>query len=67
MLFGSYLLSSRGSRLRVSTVQYSAVQTKYPTEKQLHRGKPWGQPTKARYNPAGSGRMKPGEVALGSV
>ena len=30
-------------------------------------GKPWGQPTKARYNPAGSGRMKPGEVALGSV
>ena len=27
-------------------------------------GKPWGQSTRARHNPAGSGRMKPGEVAF---
>ena len=27
-------------------------------------GKPWGQSAKARYTPAGSGRMKPGEVAF---
>ena len=27
-------------------------------------GKPWGQSAKARHNPAGSGRMKPGEVAF---
>ena len=30
----------------------------------LQAGKPWGQPTNARDNPAGSGRMKPGEVAF---
>ena len=28
------------------------------------KGKPWGQSAKARDNPAGSGRMKPGEVAF---